>query len=60
MGPPRKWKERRVTVEQRLPEVKEIAYSEWLKAAQSFINIDGATDNDKMDALITRIKNQIR
>jgi len=30
-GPPNGWRERRKSVERRLPEVREVPFSEWLK-----------------------------
>lgn len=38
LGPPAGWRERRKAVERRLPEVKEIPFSEWLG------HIEGARD----------------
>lgn len=32
IGPPKSWKERRVSVEKRMPEVKEISIEEWKQA----------------------------
>lgn len=31
-GPPKNWKERRLSVEKRMPEVKEISFEEWKQA----------------------------
>lgn len=32
VGPPKNWKERRVSVEKRMPEVREISLEEWKQA----------------------------
>lgn len=34
-GPPEKWKERRVSVEKRMPEVKETSFDEWEAAMKN-------------------------
>jgi len=42
-GPPKNWKERRVSVEKRMPEVKEISLEEWKQAMKqsSYTSADG-------------------
>lgn len=42
LGPPAGWLERRKTVERRLPEVKEIPFSEWL------IHIEGVGEEEEL------------
>lgn len=36
LGPPKNWKERRVSVEKRMPEVREISFEEWKQAMKQF------------------------
>lgn len=45
IGPPVNWKERRISVEKRMPEVKEISLDEWKQAMKQFGHISANIDN---------------
>jgi hypothetical protein len=55
-GPPEKWKERRVSVEKRMPEVNETSFEEWEKAMKesSTISADGETWSDAVSKTLQK------
>ena len=52
IGPPKNWKERRVSVEKRMPEVKAISLEEWQHAMKQFIR--AAADNEDWNTVVSK------
>lgn len=58
IGPPVKWKDRRIAVERRLPEVTEIPYDEWVEINGASDTASGKADKKSRDTATSRAKHK--